>query len=192
VRLLIGIVFTLAFAAAAGLGMTWFAVTRDVAFGGITLGVWKSWPKTGTTDIDPYARAIISRTGELPLGSGDGVAFVARADEAGQSLDGRCELVVSGTTPPARFWTLSLYDMDGRLVANALGRHGFTSQEIVRGAEGNFDITISPRSRPGNWLPTGGVERYMLVLRLYDTPVGVATRAGRETRMPSVGKRVCS
>ena len=100
----------------------------------------------------------------------------------GNRFDGRCELVVSGITPPARFWTLSLYDMDGRLVANALGRHGFTSQEIVRGAEGNFDITISPRSRPGNWLPTGGVERYMLVLRLYDTPVGVATRAGRETK----------
>jgi hypothetical protein len=191
VRLLIGILFTLAFAGAAGLGTTWLAVTRDVAFGGVTMGVWKAWPKTGTTDIDPYARAIISRTGELPLGSGDGVAFVARADEAGQSFDGRCDLRVSGTTPPARFWTLTLYDMDGRLVANTLGRYGFTSQEVVRGPDGNFDIMISPRSRPGNWLPTGGVERYSLVLRLYDTPVGVATRAGRETPMPSVGKRVC-
>ena len=35
-----------------------------------------------------------------------------------------------------------------------------------------FEIVIAPRARAGNWLPTGGVERYMLVLRLYDTPVG--------------------
>jgi hypothetical protein len=191
-RLLIGILFTFAFAAAIGLGLTWFVVTRDVAFGGVAMGAWKAWPKTGTVDIDPYARAIVSRTGELPLGSGDGVAFVARADDAGQSFDGRCELVLRGTTPAARFWTLTMYDLNGRLVANAVGRYGFTSEEVVRGSDGNFEITISPRSRPGNWLPTGGVERYILVLRLYDTPVGVATRAGRETPMPSVGTRACS
>ena len=57
-------------------------------------------------------------------------------------------------------------------------RHGFTSQEIIRRADGSFDIMIGPRARPGNWLPTGGVERYVLVLRLYDTPIGVATRSG--------------
>ena len=28
---------------------------------------------------------------------------------------------------------------------------------------------MSPRARPGNWLPTGGVERYILVMRFYDT-----------------------
>jgi len=29
------------------------------------------------------------------------------------------------------------------------------------------------------------------VLRLYDTPFGVATRAGRETSMPSITQRKC-
>ena len=37
--------------------------------------------ETGTADIDPYARATIARNGELPIGSGDGVAFFARADD---------------------------------------------------------------------------------------------------------------
>jgi hypothetical protein len=72
-----------------------------------------------------------------------------------------------------------------------VGRYGFTSQEILRKTDGSFDIAISPRARPGNWLPTGGVERYLLVLRLYDTPVGVATRAGRETSMPLLTRRKC-
>ena len=53
-----------------------------------------------------------------------------------EPLDGRCDVVVSGVTPAARFWTLTLYDQKGHLVANSLQRYGFTSQEIIRGADG--------------------------------------------------------
>ena len=70
-------------------------------------------------------------------------------------------------------------------------RHGFTSQEIIRRADGSFEITVGPRARPGNWLPTGGVERYVLVLRLYDTPIGVATRTGRDAPMPAIAQKAC-
>ena len=86
---------------------------------------------------------------------------------------------------------MTLYDPEGRLVANSVQRQGFTSQEIVRRPDGSFEITAGPRARPGNWLPTGGVERYVLVLRLYDTPIGVATRTGRDAPMPSITQRVC-
>jgi hypothetical protein len=186
VRLLLGLLFTFVFAAVVGLGTTWYALTRGTAFGGVTIGAWTAWPKTGTADIDPYARAVIARNGELPLGSGDGVTFQARGDNSGAAFDGRCDVTVTGTTPSARFWTLTLYDPDGRLVPNAVGRYGFTSQEIVRNGDGSFAIVVAPRARPGDWLPTGGVSRYVLLLRLYDTPVGVATRASRETPMPSI------
>lgn len=190
-RLLFGTVFALAVAAAIGLGTTWLALTRGIASGGVTVGAWTAWPKNGTPSIDPYARAMVARTGELPVGSGDGVAFYARADDVGQPLDGRCEVLLSGTTPQARYWTITLYDPEGRLVANTMERHGFTSQEIIRKADGSFEIIVGARARPGNWLPTGGVERYLLVLRLYDTPVGVATRSGREAPMPAISKRAC-
>jgi hypothetical protein len=186
VRLVLGSFFAFFVAAALGLGATWLAVSKGTAFGAVSIGAWTAWPKNGTTEIDPYARAGIARSGQLPIGSGDGVAFSARTDDEGRVFDGRCDVTVSGTTPPARFWTLTLYDPEGRLVANAVNRHGFTSQEIVRRADGSFAITIAPRARPGNWLPTAGIERYVLVLRLYDTPVGVATRTGREASMPAV------
>ncbi|MBV9955974.1 MAG: DUF1214 domain-containing protein, partial [Pseudolabrys sp.] len=97
----------------------------------------------------------------------------------------------SGITPTARFWTMTLYNADGQLVANSVNRYGFTSQEIVRRADGSFEIVVAPRATSGNWLPTGGVDRYLLVLRLYDTPVGVSTRAGREAPMPAVMTRGC-
>jgi len=183
--------FAFVVAAVLGLGATWLALSRGVAFGGVTIGAWTAWPKSGTPDIDPYARAVVAQTGRLPVGSGDGVAFSAQNDDRGRAFDGRCEVVVNGTTPPARFWTLTLYDRDGRLVANSLNRYGFTSQEIVRRADGSFEIVIAPRARAGNWLPTGGVERYVLVLRLYDTPVGVASRTGREAPMPAVLEGAC-
>jgi hypothetical protein len=190
--MLFGYLFAFAVAAVVGLSMTWVTLARGTAFGAITIGAWTAWPKTGTPDIDPYARAVVARNGELPIGSGDGVSFFARADEKGQPLDGRCDVVLSGTTPQARFWTLALYDPEGRLVANSVNRQGFTSQEIVRQTNGSFEIQVAPRARPGNWLPTGGIERYVLVLRLYDTPVGLATRTAREVPMPGISTRGCT
>ena len=190
-RLLFGMMFALTLAAAIGLGMTWMALTQGIAYGGVSIGAWTAWPKNGTSGIDPYARAIVARTGELPVGSGDGVAFYARGDDTGQALDGRCDVLLSGMTPQARFWTLTLYDLEGHLVANSVRRQGFTSQEIIRKSDGSFDIMVGPRVRPGNWLPTGGAERYQLVLRLYDTPIGIATRSSSEVPMPTLRKGQC-
>lgn len=190
-RLLLGFLFAFAVAAVFGLGATQYALTRGTAFGAVQIGAWTAWPKIGTVDIDPYARAAIARSGELPVGSGDGVAFVAARDDAGRPLDGRCVVTISGTTPAARFWTATLYDVEGRLVPNAADRYGFTSQEIMRKTDGSFEIVISPRARPGNWLPTGGIDRYIIALRLYDTPVGVATRSAKDAPMPSVSEGAC-
>lgn len=191
-RLLIGLLLSFAIAAALGLGSTWYALTQNMSFGALALGAWKGYPHNGTVGIDPYAQAVISRNGELPVGIGDGVAFTASADDSGGPLDGRCDVKVRGTTPPARYFTLTLYTPSGQLVANSLDRHGFTSQELVRDAAGEFEVTVSPRARPGNWLPTGGIESYVLMMRFYDTSLGIATRAGREAPMPAIQvTRVC-
>lgn len=189
--LLLGSIFALIVAAVVGLGSTWLALSHGIVFGALPIGAWTAWPRTGTQDIDPYARAAIAQSGELPVSSGDGVAFLARTDDSGRTLDGRCDVVLSGTTPQARFWTVTLYDPSGRLIANSFDRHGFTSQEIVRRADGSFEIVIAPKARTGNWLPSAGVTSYLLELRLYDTPIGVATRAAREAPMPALTVRSC-
>jgi hypothetical protein len=191
-RLLFGSCFTLLIAAAIGLGATWLTLTRGVAFGSLSIGAWTAWPKSGSVDIDPYARAIIARSGELPTGTGDGVAFYAHTDDAGNNFDGRCAFSISGMTPAARYWTVTLYDPEGRLVPNTIDRHGFTSEEIVRDADGRFAITVAPLARSGNWLPSGGIEKFMLVWRLYDTPIGVANKTTKEGPMPAIVRKGCS
>ena len=191
-RLIFITLLALVIATAVGLGATWMTATRGTDLGTLTIGAWTARPRIGTSDIDPYSRATITRNGELPIGTGDGIAFTARRDDRNKPLDGRCDVVVSGVTPPARFWTLTLYDSKGRLVANSLQRYGFTSEEVVRAADGTFEIHIASRARSGNWLPTGGIERYPLMLRLYDTPVGVATRSKRDAPMPAIATAGCS
>lgn len=190
-RLLFGSLFAFAIATIVGLGATYLALTRGAAFGALRIGAWTAWPKTGTSEADPYARANIARSGQLPIGLGDGVSFSAQTDDNGRFFDGRCDVILTGNTPTARFWTLTLYDTAGHLVANSVNRYGFSSQEIVRWADGSFEIVVAPRASAGNWLPTGGVERYLLTLRLYDTAVGVSTRAGKEVPMPLVKTMGC-
>lgn len=185
-RLILITLVTLIIATTVGLGTTWMTATRGVNVGTIKIGAWTARPKTGTSDIDPYSRASVARSGELPVGTGDGVMFTATTDDTGRKLDGRCDVVVKGVTPAARFWTMTIYDQRGRLVANSLQRYGFTSQEIVRASDGSFELRVTSRSRAGNWLPTGGLDRYTLALRLYDTPVGVGTRTQKDAPMPAI------
>lgn len=190
-RLIFLTLLALAIAAGVGLGLTWTTATRGVELGTLTIGSWTARPRSGSNEIDPYARASIARSGELPIGTGDGITFTATRDDSNKLLDGRCDVVISGVTPPARFWTLTLYDTKGRLVANTLERYGFTSQEVVRSADGAFEIRIAARSRAGNWLPTSAIDRYVLTLRLYDTPVGVATRSQKDAPMPAIATMSC-
>ena len=100
--------------------------TRGTDLGTLTIGAWTARPNSGTAEIDPYSRASIARSGELPIGTGDGIAFSATTDDKKRPLDGRCDVVVSGVTPAARFWTLTLYDPQGpsgRQYAAALRLH---------------------------------------------------------------------
>ena len=148
-RLILITLTALVLATVVGVGATWMTTTRGTDIGALTIGAWTARPRTGTADVDPYSRATIVRNGELPIGTGDGVAFTATTDDKKKALDGRCDVVVSGVTPAARFWTLTLYDTKGQLVANALQRYGFTSQEVIRGADGQFEVRVASRARSG-------------------------------------------
>jgi hypothetical protein len=160
---------------ALGLGLTIRTLDAGLGFGALRRGPWVAWPKNGTAEIDPYSRARFARSGEVPLGSAEGLSFLARTDDAGQPLHGNCDYVLQGSSPPARFWTLTLLAPNGSLIENDAGRYGFTSAEILRSADGNFAIAIAPDAGSGNWLPTGRAETYVLLMRLYDTPLVAAT-----------------
>jgi Uncharacterized conserved protein len=77
VRLILMALLILVIATVVGLGATWMTATRGTDLGTLTIGAWTARPRIGTTEINPYTRATVVRSGELPLGTGDGIAFIA-------------------------------------------------------------------------------------------------------------------
>jgi hypothetical protein len=191
VRHPLSFVVMLTLATAAGLGVTAWAVRGLPVTGGATFGAWTTWPSLGTSGVDPYGRAVLAVSGRIPLARADGLAFVATTTDDGTALNGFCTVVVEGPVPVARAWTLSLLDAAGLPAANPAGRHVLTSQEAVAVAGGVLRITVSPRPHPGNWLPSGGLPAYRLVLSVYE-PSGSTLEPGlMRPALPDIRQQDC-
>jgi hypothetical protein len=194
VKLVLKITATALAGAALGLAATQFMVSRGLSFDRAMAGPWRAMPQVPATGGDPYARAVIARSGQAPLGAAEGLAFTADVDSDGGKLDAACDYRVSGTVPAARFWTLTVTDADGRLVASAarpVTRAGLTSGEILRDGQGGFEIALAREARAGNWLPLAQSGAFMLALRLYDSPHSLRAGALEGAEMPIIVAEHC-
>ena len=176
---------------ALGLGATALVLDPRIGLFQVHAGVWRLSPKAGTSDVDPYTRAQLARTGEIPMGLAEGLKLTAAVDSTGQLLDSQCDYVFSGHIPPARYWTLTLNTPDGQLAGDPAARHGLTSSEILRRADGAFEIAIARNARPGNWLPVSVQGSFLLVLRLYDTAVSATASVVESNTLPEVKRAAC-
>lgn len=188
---IIRILVILAIGAIGGLWSAQYALRRQAGFDRVEIGAWTTFTRSGSFDMDPYARAAIARRGELPLGAGEGVLLTAARDGDGRPLNGRCDYRVSGTTPLARAWTLTVHRPDGGLFLERATRHGLTSGEIVREADSRVTIWLARQARPGNWLALNADEPFLLALRLYDTAASSLTRALTISQLPRIERVRC-
>jgi hypothetical protein len=173
-----------------GFALTAVSLGLGRGFGALVAGPWTAWPRHGGADIDPYARAMLARTGEAPLGREQGLAFMARADSSGAALDGRCVYSIIDPTPAARYWTLGAATTSGALIDNPAQRYVFTSAELLRREGGGFEIAAAEEARPGNWLPTRRGP-FVLILRLYDTSLDTEVAPDPAT-FPQITKLGCA
>lgn len=153
-----------------GFAMTAVSLGWGHGLSTVRVGPWTAWPRNGTKEIEPYARAILARSGEAPLGRDQGIVFFAGRDSSGAELDGRCDYRVFDPPPAARFWTLGVMSPDGALIKNPTGRHLYTSSDVLRREGGAFEIAVAQGARPGNWL-SAAAGPFILTLRLYGTPL---------------------
>ena len=176
-----------------GLGLlaSAYALSRSSPFDRVRLGPWEIAAHAGSTEADPYTRANLERSGEIPLAVGEGLQLIARVDDDGRPLDARCVYDVGPRIPAARYWTLSLIDPDGWPVDNLAGRYGFRSSEIQRAVNGDFAITVARDAHPGNWLPIGRAGPFALALRLYDSPLGATAGEIDKSAAPRVTRVGC-
>jgi len=173
-----------------GLSLTYAALVQGFTFGTVKAGPWVGSPRAGSLEIDPYTRALLVRTGLIPLGAGEGVSLVAKTDSEDHALSGRCDYRLTGPMPPARYWTVSVFAPDGTLVENADERYGFTSSEVLRDASHPVEIALSTQARPGNWLPVPAAS-FVVVLRLYDSILSATAASLDAATMPKLMRGTC-
>lgn len=121
-------------------------------------------------------RAAVALLGLAAKVHADGIHFNASVDGSGNRLDGskayRLTFGPDNTPPTQAFWSITLYDDKGYLVANPLGRYAVRPGEGLNyERDGSLVIYLQgddpgPEHRP-NWLPTPPDQTYELSLRAY-------------------------
>lgn len=184
--LFIGIVLIL------GLGSSWYMIERGSPLTTVTVGPWVSWISAGRPDADPYTHAYEARLGILPLNTDVSQTFLARADSEGRALHSSCTYVIEGHEIPDFWWSLTVFDSEGRLIPNILSRWTFTSDTMAINPNGGYVATLSRDAHAGNWLPTGGAGRLALAFTVFDLGTRAVAQEGEIERMvPTITRKGC-
>ena len=187
-RFLLSLLAAMASSLVLGLGSAWYMIAAPRT-GTIDVGTWQALPTIDASTADPYVRARIARSGEIGMGGGEGLVFVTGVDGRGDSLSATCDYRLSGRSPTARLWTLTTEGEGRRPGLTPEGRAHLDNRNLLRDGDGRFLITLSTRARPGNWLPAPAEGTYTLVLRLYDTPIALAS--GQLPDLPVIEREAC-
>lgn len=157
-------------------------------------GPWRHWRNVGRIDADPYTRSHISAVGALRLASNSAGVYEAYTDETGARLHSSCDYAIEGADPFGLWWSLAVFDSDGRMIQSDAERYAFTRDTVALNPNGSFVITLGRDARPGNWLPTGGAGRLALVYTVLDPATGLSDdqRFERSRLVPTIRLEGCS
>jgi hypothetical protein len=142
---------------------------------GIVVNHWRVSMRTGNFGTNYLLRAAIavhSLGNAIPE---EAMFLHGFFDNEGKKLNGRNRYRIrfkADDPPPVdAFWSLTIYDRDGWLVPNPLGRYSLSdrSRGLVYNKDGSLDILIqheAPLRDDSNWLPTPEGE-FTITLRAY-------------------------
>lgn len=186
------VALALAVAIMVGAMSAFYAIDRSTGFGARQFGPWRTYPKRGTEDADPYSKARMAREGIIPLGAAEGAQFIATTDSSGGQLQLDCAYRIEGKIPAARYWTLYPADKNDAPVRSSLSGafNGLQSRQVLRDSVGNAVIQIGPAPLAGNWIPTSGAGPMILVLTLYDSAI-TSDLADGEVELPRIEREGC-
>lgn len=171
-----------------------FMIARGSPLSTDTYGPWQQWRSIGRESADPYTKAHIVTTGKLRISADSAGIFEARTDSQGARLHSSCNYVVEGANMRGLWWSLAVFDAKGNLISNDADRYEFTADTIAPNPNGSFVLTLGRDARPGNWLPTSGAGRLVLVLTVLDPATGLSSeeRAERNKHLPVITREGCS
>jgi len=150
-----------------GIGSAWWAVGRGMS-GGVRCGAWHHYPFYGSAEANPYVRARTQLAGPLALDRSEAIYFIASKDTEGRPLNSRYTYRLEGVDFDARWWSITAYGPDHRLIPNPHNRYSYNNTNVARNSNGGYTIHLSNTEKGGNWIPTGKEEKFELFLRLYN------------------------
>ncbi|WEK00669.1 MAG: DUF1214 domain-containing protein [Candidatus Sphingomonas phytovorans] len=154
------------------------------------IGAWTTGRDFGTAQASAYTRAIVALRGLLALPATEARYYNAAVDDAGRQLSGRCTYAISGGGLPSRWWSLTLYDGEGYLVANQPGIYSVGSAALPSSEQAHWTVTVSSERQAGHWLPTGSADRFELTLRAY-LPDNGGSSNFTGAQLPSIVREGC-
>ncbi|MFY0638841.1 DUF1214 domain-containing protein [Maricaulis maris] len=150
---------------ASGTALAAILVFSPIEIGGVSNGPWITNPNIGSSDANPLIRSLVARRGLLALTREETVYFTATRDSSGHNLSERCAYEVIGEAPPARWWSITIYDEDSFLPRNGHDRHAVTSTSAAVDTQGRVVIPVG-QTTPGA-IATDNAGLFSLTLRLY-------------------------
>ncbi len=191
---MIGTALAIALVFTSGLWSSRTMINRGSLISTDTYGSWHQWRVEGRRDADPYTRAHLSGSGMLRISSDSAGVFDASIDSQGARLHSSCDYVIEGANMGSLWWSLTVFDSGGNLIANDASRYTFTSDTTALNPDGTFIITLGRDARPGNWLPTGGAGRLTLNFTILDPATGLSNdaRVQRNKLLPAIRREGCS
>lgn len=176
---------------AVGLGSAYALTSRGLRGDDIRNGPWTTALNYGLSSTDVVTRAAVARSGLLALPAKEVVYWAATTDDKGAPLDGTCRYILSGNAPDTRWWSVTLYDTKGYLIANPQRIWSVNGANVAQDAAGHWAVVIAP-DKPADaaWLPSPKGQPFHLTLRMYNP--GKAFRADpARARLPHIVKESC-
>ncbi|WP_395647116.1 DUF1214 domain-containing protein [Terricaulis sp.] len=152
-----------------GLGSAWAALNFMAGQYQEHYGAWTFSRAAGSTAAGPYTRALIAQKGLLALNRSEALYFTIAEDEHGQPLDESCIYELSGRTPEARWWSVTLYARDNFLAQNNDHAASVDASRVLMDGD-RFVVRVAPvRGEAANWVSSRSAGRgFSLTLRLYN------------------------
>ena len=132
---------------------------------GLNNGVWTTNTAYGDVNADALTKAAVAVSGLLALKASETIYFNTHLDSSGEPLSDLCEYAIEGTTPDARWSSITLYGEDHFLIPNAWNRYSVFLPE----AGDPFTFKITPEGAGDAHILAGaGGRNLALTLRIYN------------------------
>lgn len=157
----------LVFGLALGVLVAVLQLRQSFAADGIRNGPWRTGSKVGTADASVATRASVALRGLLALPEREAIYFNAAEDSQGRGLSGKCHYRVTGGAIDARWWSLTLYDAKGYLIANPARRYSLGSAALGPDEANRWQVDIDRKLRKPHWIAMPDDQPFELTLRAY-------------------------